>query len=36
MAKQFLRQVVEQARVKSWTSDEHFTSMAHCWKPEPG
>jgi hypothetical protein len=25
VAKQFLAQVVEQARAKGWTSDEHFT-----------
>jgi hypothetical protein len=25
VAKQFLEQVVEQARAKGWTSDEHFT-----------
>ena len=33
VAKQFLAQVVEQARVKGWTSDEHFTVDGTLWKP---
>ena len=33
VAKEFLAHVVEQARAKGWTSDEHFTVDARWWRP---
>ena len=36
VAKQFLGQVVEQARAKGLTSENTSRWMAHCWKPGPG
>ena len=36
VAKQFLAQVVEQARAKGLTSENTSRWMARCWKPGPG